>query len=156
MKKQKKRGRPATPNRMVHTAIMLPIDLIEQLKRDSEAAGHGLSTEIRDRLRGTYAVQSSPDAKTDGLVNAIRYLSEKIEHDVHRKWHEHPYALAAFTAGVREFLGRHALAGDANKRPDAVPEAPEDPPDVVGRTLARLFEISDENSEQIGILAERT
>jgi hypothetical protein len=139
---------------MIHTAIMLPIDLIEQLKRDGQAAGHGLSTEIRDRLRRTYSEQSSDDPKTSSLIDDIRSLSGEIEHNVRRKWHEHAYALALFTFGVSYFLGREKPPGDPNRRPDATSEGPDDPPDVVGRTLAR--QISDHHSEEIGILAGPT
>jgi hypothetical protein len=155
LKKQKKRGRPAVTNRMVHTAVVLPTELIEKLKRDSEAAGRGLSTEIRDRLASTYVAQGFHDPKTDSLINAIKSLSEMIERDVRRKWHEHPYALAAFTAGVSDFLARHISPGDPNRRPDAPSEGPDvDPPDVVGRTLAR--HIWGDQIETIGIIAGRS
>jgi hypothetical protein len=140
LKKQSKRGRPLLSTRMIHTAVVLPPDLIENLKKDGQTSGHGLSTEIRERLRHTYLVQNR-DPKTANLLDAIRLLAENIERHVRKKWHEHPYALAAFTAGVQDLLARHAVPGDnPNKRPDATLAGANDPPDVVGRTLARLVD----------------
>ena len=49
--KQRKKGRPRSENPMVHTAVVLPRDLLEQLRKDAEASGRGLSTEIRQRLQ---------------------------------------------------------------------------------------------------------
>jgi hypothetical protein len=51
-----------------------------------------------------------------------------------------PYALAAFKAGVAEFLAQYHPEGDASTRPDRRESGePNDPPEAVGRTLARLF-----------------
>jgi hypothetical protein len=38
---------------MVHTAVVLPSELIDQLKKDADASGQGLSAEIRQRLQST-------------------------------------------------------------------------------------------------------
>jgi hypothetical protein len=133
---------------MIHTAVVLPPDLVEDLRKDSEISGHGLSTEIRERLRLTYVMQNSRDPKTANLLDAIRLLADNIERHVRKKWHEHPYALAAFSAGLLDFLAREVVSGDPNERPDPS-RGPVDPPDVVGRTLARLIEFSDHNHDKI-------
>jgi hypothetical protein len=133
---------------MVHTAVVLPPDLLERLRKDGDAAGHGLSGEVRTRLQITYLLADlkHEDLMTGGLLHAIRHLAGKIERDVKKKWHEHAYAHAAFRAGVLDFLARQKPPGEANKRPDAASQAPDnDPPEVVGRTLARLFAISDKD-----------
>jgi hypothetical protein len=126
---------------MVHTAVVLPPDLLEQLKKDSETAGQGISTEIRERLRATYLIQNSRDPRTDSLLTAIKALAVNIERHFRKKWHEDPEALVAFKTGVQDLLARVVVAAsDPDKRPDAAPAGPKDPPDVVGRTLARLID----------------
>jgi hypothetical protein len=145
LKKQKKPGR-ASFRRMVHTAVVLPPELIERLKKAGEAAGHGLSTEIRQLLHVADLMRTSQDQKTSRLLNDIRHLSEKIEGDVGERWHENGYAHAAFRAGVLYFLTRHGSPGETNKRPDAAADAPsDDPPEAVGRTHARLIAMSDQD-----------
>jgi hypothetical protein len=148
LKKRRKSGRSSSSKRMVHTAVVLPPELLERLRQDGEVAGHGLSGEIRLRLQTTYLFDAHKhhDRKTASLLSAIRHLSEMVERNVRKKWHEHAYAHAAFRAGVLDFLTRQKPPGEANKRPDAALEEPDDdPPEAVGRTLARVIVISDQD-----------
>jgi hypothetical protein len=126
---------------MVHTAVVLPRELIDRLKRDAGATGRGLSTEIRQRLQLTYDQERVPrDAKTSGLVGSIQMLADNLAGDLGTKWHQHRYALAAFKAGVMELLAPYQPDGDENKRPDTrLVGEPNDPPEVVGRIHARLI-----------------
>jgi hypothetical protein len=146
---QPKKGRPRSENPMVHTAVVLPRDLLEKLRTDAAAANRGLSAEIRQRLQLGYLVPREPyDHETSQLLAAIKLLSESLARDLGAKWHEHTYALAAFKAGVEAFLARYYLAGDEDRRPDAQDaDEPDDPPDVVGRTHARLIEIGNHEDE---------
>ena len=141
MVKHAKKGRPRSENPMVHTAVVLPRDLIEHLRKDAEAADRGLSTEIRQRLQLTYDWEGLPrDPQTSDLVEAIKILARNIASDVGEKWYEHRYALAAFKAGVATFLALHQPEGDERVRPDmGSVGGPDDPPDVVGRIHARLI-----------------
>jgi len=144
LKEKKKIGRPRAENPMVHTAVVLPPDLIDRLKTDADAKGQGLSAEIRDRLLATY--QGSPiDRETKDLLVAVRKLADAIADHLGAKWYEHSYSLAAFKAGVAHFLSLYLLSGDERVRPDSENTgAPDDdPPDVVGRSFARLIEIGD-------------
>jgi hypothetical protein len=147
-KVKKAKGRPRSETPMVHTAIVLPQELLEQLKRDAEADQRGLSAEIRHRLRLTYLMESRDDRETTNLLTAIRHLSDISARDLGKRWHEHPYAMAAFKAGVAAFLARYQPEGDESVRPDTkgVGE-PADPPDVVGRTHARLIGIAGHEEE---------
>jgi hypothetical protein len=122
---------------MVHTAAVLPPELVERLKRDAEASGRGLSGEIRERLQRTYQAEDAEDPETDRFVAAVKTLSGFLERDLGTKWHGHDYALAAFRAGITALLARYVLAGDERLRPGYVEGDPDDPPDVVGRTHAR-------------------
>jgi len=163
---------------MVHTAVVLPRDLIERLKKDAEwepeiavsgkhpgawepdavsgkrvpseirkPSGRGLSTEIRRRLQLTYDQEGLPsDPQTTDLVRSIKNLADNLAGDLGKKWHEHPYTLAAFKAGVATFLAQYQPDGDASRRPDTrVVGEPDDPPDVVGRTHARLILVASGN-----------
>lgn len=146
MIKRSKKGRPPSKNPMVHTAVVLPADLISQLKADAEAEGRGLSAEIRFRLQSTYLMQASRgDPDTGNLLNAIKHLSDRLARDLGKRWHQHPYVMAAFKAGVADFLGRYQPKGDERVPPDA--QVIGDPPDVVGRTHARLIGIAGHEEE---------
>jgi hypothetical protein len=128
---------------MVHTAIALPGDVHEKLRSEAKKNGHGLSTEIRDRLElsleMTSLIGDRSDPETAGLVRLIERLAGKLASDLNQNWHEHPYALAAFKAGVAAFLAEYQPEGDADARPDAVLGEHDDPPEAIGRTHARLI-----------------
>ncbi len=132
---------------MVHTAVVLPSDLLDRLKQDAEASGKGLSTLIRQRLQLSY-VGSPDDAETHSLLQAINQLADALERDLGCRWDGDQYALLAFKAGINSFLDRYVLSGNPNRRPDAIArdregDLPDDPPEVVGRVHARIIEISD-------------
>jgi hypothetical protein len=140
---------------MVHTAIVLPRELLERLRTDAEASHKGLSSEIRERLKLTYAlggVRSDPE--TDDLLAAIKLLADNLARDLGKKWHQHRYVLKAFTDGVAEFLSRYTIMteGDENGPPNTpLADEPLDPPGAVGRTHARLITIGThrDNEEDI-------
>jgi hypothetical protein len=144
--KKMKVGRPRSEKPMVHTAVVLPPDLIAQLKADAKKSGQGMSAEIRERLRVTYLMQGSRgDPETSNLLNAIKQLSHSLARDLGTRWHRHPYVMAAFKAGVADFLARYQPEGDERVPPDA--QVIGDPPDVVGRTHARLIGIAGHEEE---------
>lgn len=135
---------------MVHTAVVLPPDLIDQLKADAKKSGLGMSAEIRTRLRLTYLMElSRGDTETGNLLHGIRRLSDFLARDLGQRWHQHPYAMAAFKAGVMEFLARYQPEGDGSKHPSAAKSGgTSDPADVVGRTHARLIGIAGHETEE--------
>ena len=112
--KKKEVGRPRSEKPMVHTAVVLPADLISWLKESGKANGLGLSAEIRARLATTYLMLQGTrsDPETYALIHAIRHLSDFLARDLGKRWHEHPYAMAAFKAGVADLLARFQLEGD--------------------------------------------
>jgi hypothetical protein len=139
--KKAKKGRPRSENPMVHTAVVLPADLISQLKADAGASDQGLSAEIRQRLLSTYLSQGR---ETNRFLTAVRKLADMLARDLGTEWYEHSYALATFKAGVLALLSRYVLEGDEKVRPDGEGD---DPPEVVGRTYARLIEIADDEGQ---------
>ena len=139
MIKQQK-GRPRSESPMVHTAVVLPRDLLERLRTDAAASGHGLSTEIRQRLQLHYPAPEPAeqhDPKTNNLLRDIKQLSVFVAHIRGKKWHEHPRAFADFKEGVENVLARYEPEGDA-MHSDRQGPGELDPPNVVGRILAGL------------------
>lgn len=141
---KRKKGRRPSGEAMVHTAFLLPQGLLNRLRRDAAHLKHGLSTEIRQRLQLTYDRQELPkDLETDSVLNLIKDLTTNLAGDVGKQWHEHPYAWAAFKAGVEMFLVQYRPDGDQKVRPDTrLVGEPDDAPEVVGRTHARLLWIA--------------
>jgi hypothetical protein len=136
--KRAKKGRPRLESPMVHTALALPRDLLEGLKRDAQTADQGLSTEIRERLYFAHSLHRDPQMAD--LIRLIRNLADGLADDLGKQWHEDPYVLAAFKAGVAEYLAHYDPKGDASTRPHKRGSGePSDPAEAVGRTLARLF-----------------
>lgn len=150
MKQRKKgRGRPRSDNPMVHTAVVLPRDVLGRLKKDAEISDRGLSTEIRQRLQLTYDLQALPrDPETNDLIDAIKSLADNLAGDLGKTWHQDRYALTAFKAGVAAFLDQYRPEGDQSRRPDTrVAGEPDDPPEAIGRTHARLIWLARSGNE---------
>lgn len=137
MIKQRKKGRPPSENPMVHTAVVLPQDLLKRLRADAERSKRGLSTEIRQRLQWTYDLERLPhDPETSDLIERIKRLTNTLAGDLGKKWYESNYAMAAFKGGLGELLAPYAPEGDEGVR-DIPGHA--DPPEAVGRTHARII-----------------
>jgi hypothetical protein len=138
--KQKKAGRPRSKNPMVHTAVVLPRDLLERLKKAAEVDSRGLSTEIRARLQHSadFLKGLQIDPVTGDLLNSIRLLAETLKSDMGERWHRDRDVLAAFKAGVTAILGQYPLQAHESAGPENRGAGePGDAPEVVGRTLAR-------------------
>jgi len=140
---------------MVHTAVVLPADLISRLRADGEVNARGLSAEIRERLLATYLWQSAPaDREMKNILAAVRKLGDMLARGLGARWNEDGYVLAAFKAGVATLLSRYLPSGDERRRPDSVStDEPDDPPDVVGRTYARLIDIGDYDDDDPSLLS---
>ena len=99
---------------------------------------HG-SLAMKNAVRNSIAMRKI-DGETSDLVEAIKLLADNLAGDLGKKWHQHAYALKAFRAGVAAFLAQYQPQGEEGVRPDTrVVGEPSDPPDVVGRTHARLI-----------------
>ena len=96
--KQRRTGRPRSENPMVHTAVVLPPDLLEQLRKAAAASGQGLSAEIRRRLQrvdGLEIIEAARDPETKDLMDMFENMATNLAADLGKKWHEHAYALKA-------------------------------------------------------------
>jgi hypothetical protein len=151
--KQGKRGRPPSENPMIHTAIVLPRDLLKQMKSDAEQSGRGLSGEIRHRLQSTYEKEKLPrDPETTEFVELVRRLAASLAADLGKQWHERNYGVAAFNSGVAAFLTHYQRQGD-----EAIRDIPghNDNPEIVGRTHARLIMAQRAEEKQAEEKSER-
>ena len=137
--KQRKKGRPPSENPMVHTAVVLPRDLIEQLKSEGAISGRGLSTEIRRRLHASFGAAQQPSTpNTDLLINLIKKIDQNLSHDA--SWSESDLASEVFKWGVIDVISELTAHG-GEPRPGTIKLQSRYGSDVkaeiIGRTLAR-------------------
>jgi hypothetical protein len=138
LSKQQKAGRPRSEDPMVHTALVLPRDLIERLKEDAQKSNRGLSTEIRQRLQMSY--ERAPDPRTRNLVECIKELADSLDRDIGAKWYQHEPTLDAFRAGITALLDLSKKGETPNDFDPFIGGHPDDqPPQVIGQTHARLI-----------------
>jgi hypothetical protein len=126
-------------------------DLLERLKADAATRGHGLSTEIRQRLQ-VAETRRMRSGETEDLIEMTAGLAVRLHEDLGAKWHEHAYALAAFKAGLLALLAQYKPEGDASVRPKVADFGePNDPPEVVGRMHAKeIWDVMcDAKAEQV-------
>jgi hypothetical protein len=128
---------------MVHTAVVLPRTLLDQLRGDAERSERGLSTEIRQRLLSTYHSEGAPrDAETTELVHFIESLADSLARDLGKKWHESEYAKAALAGGVLTFLRPSGAVRDIPGHTDN--------PETVGHTHGRLIMAARRTAREAG------
>jgi len=94
MKKQ--RSNRETKN-MVQTALWLPREMHDQLKK--KAGERGLGEEIRRRLRVSFEVDEPPDKTTDILISAINQLAVELG-----PWYANSFSFEVFKAAIIELL----------------------------------------------------
>jgi hypothetical protein len=123
---------------MVHTAVVLPMVLLERLKRDAAASGQTVSAAIRQRLQTSFDREGA-DPQTSDLVERVKDLADSLARDLGWPWHRHEFGQRAMEAGIIKFLGEYHAEGD--RLPDTPFSGyPDDAsPDVVGQTHARLI-----------------
>jgi hypothetical protein len=134
---KKRRRRQGEPG--VHTAVVLPREMLDQLRASGRERGRGVSEEIRERLAGSL-LEDAADQKTRTLVAEMSQLAEEVRLDFGTPWHADMNAHAALVAAMDDQLASHkpkevsaavpALFGPANIN---------DPPEVIGRALARKY-----------------
>jgi hypothetical protein len=98
-KQRRRRTKPA----MVHTAVVLPPEMIEQLKQSER----GLSEEIRHRL--TVSLDADKyDYRTRKLADDVMELSRQIAEQANHQWFNHPEVHAALVGAMQQYLEDHA------------------------------------------------
>jgi hypothetical protein len=114
----------------------------ERLKRSGEVRGRTVSEEIRERLAGSL-FEETRDEKTRQLAAEIVQLAEEIRRDFGITWHEHTGAFKAFAAAIADQIATYERSSMLQSPLvpilfGAAPN-PDDPPEVIGRALARRY-----------------
>jgi hypothetical protein len=153
---------------MLHTAVVLPREVVQRLKEAGKASGTGLSEQVRLRLqlaelvtqgeeqqellRRLQALADFPrppeDPKTKELLRAIRRISQTLARDLAKQWHENPYVHAAFKAAILDCLKRYGPDEEAD--PDEPMSTERGPPEAVGRTHARMIALGRDPTVRSG------
>jgi hypothetical protein len=122
-KKRRQRSKPA----MVHTAVVLPPDMIEQLKQSDR----GLSEEIRSRLARTL-FEDTFDQRTRELAIALMELARSVQDHTGQAWHSGPQAQETLEIALQTYLA--AIKPTAESKAVFQDDAP-----TLGRAIARNF-----------------
>jgi hypothetical protein len=139
---RKRKSNRETKN-MIQTAVWLPRDMHEQLKK---AGGErGLGDEIRRRLQVSFGVEQRPrDVETDLLLDLINGLAQNLSRD--EPWWASWFSVNTFKAAINELLSEMCsiLIGGARGEPQPGTVAKlqtrygaDAQPEMIGRILAR-------------------
>jgi hypothetical protein len=131
MKKQ--RSNRETEN-MIQTALWLPREMHQQLKK--KAGERGLGEEIRRRLRASFEFDEPPDKTTDIFISAANQIAIELE----EPWYANRFASEVFRAAINELLSQCQSTERAG--PEAIGKlqasCPDEKPETIGRILARV------------------
>src|SRR5215471_6655570 len=131
MKKQK--SNRETKN-MVQTALWLPREMHDQLKK--KAGERGLGEEIRRRLRWSFEAEEPPDRTTDIFISAANQIAIELG----EPWYANRFASEVFRAAINELLSQCQSTEQAG--PEAVAKLqatfPNENPETLGRIFARV------------------
>jgi len=121
---------------MTHSAVRLPRDLLERLKR---AGGErGMGEEIRRRLEASFEAEKTPsNPKTRELLEAISSFAEETN-AYYGSWSEDAFAFRVLKACVDMLLTSLEPKGDAVPKPTRLGEMLFDPDHSVDE-ISRVF-----------------
>jgi hypothetical protein len=138
LSKMKKRKSIRETRNMTQTALWLPRDMHEQLKK---AGGErGLGEEIRRRLRMSFDEEDlRRNPTTRELLREIEQIALSMSLD--DQWYANRFAFDVFKAAINELISSHQPRSDA---PGTVAKlqavyGPDEKPETIGRILARVF-----------------
>ena len=124
--------------------ITLGEDLRARLDEYSKYNQRSIAEEIRQRLEISFDIQA--DANTLDLIYAILFLAHETMRDLGSTWWGDERARSAFMAAIADqilsytidpnALGARPLITLGTREQQA---APDDPPEVIGRALARNY-----------------
>ena len=118
--------------RGVHTAVVLPPEVLDQLRKSER----GVSEEIRRRIALTFE-QDAADRVIRELCDGVRRIADKLRQDFGAEWHASLRAHQAFAAAVAQRIAQYT--------PPAITESAagsdsvwatvgaDDPPETIGR-----------------------
>jgi hypothetical protein len=153
---RKRKSTRETKN-MIQTALWLPHDMHEQLKKDG--GERGLGDEIRRRLQVSFGVEQQPrDKPTDLLLDLIKRIALNLSRD--EEWWANRFALGVFKTAINELLSDMiSVIGPSEPLPGTITKlqtryGPDEKPETIGRILARAAFVENAN-EQLRLLFEK-
>jgi hypothetical protein len=133
-----KKSRRRKGERGVHTAVVLPREMLELLRESGRARGMGVSEEIRDRLAKSL-FDDALDQTTRYFTGEIFELAKKVRRYFGGEWYADANAHAALVAAVEDQLASHKPAATSAAATPGTTTPLADPPAVVGRVIAREY-----------------
>jgi hypothetical protein len=137
----KKRKSVLETENMIQTALWLPRDMHERLKK--EGGERGLGVEIRRRLQFSFDFEQGPDEWTVSLVGLIRKIAVKISENG-EQWSDSRQVSEIFQAAVNKVLSDliSLLAPRTDARPETIANlqkkyGSDANPDSIGPGIAR-------------------
>lgn len=140
---RKRKSTRETKN-MIQTALWLPRDTHEQLKK---AGGErGLGEEIRRRIQIAFSAATG-DRYTDKLLDQIKEIARELSRD--EPWYANRYTFDVFKAAIDALLLSHLPSGEAKQETKANLQAVygDEKPENIGRIIARVISIAYDNRE---------
>jgi hypothetical protein len=144
---KQRKSRRETKN-MIQTALWLPRDLHEQLKK--EGGERGLGEEIRRRLQYALNAADTPtDQITDEVLDQIRDITRDLSGD--DPWHANRFVHAVLKAAIDVLLSNHQPRGEGKPETKARLQAlyGEQSAEAIGRIIG-LVAIKAYARERIG------
>lgn len=124
--------------------ITLGDDLRAKLDESSKNNQRSIAEEIRQRLEISFDIQA--DANTLDLIYAILFLAHETMRDLGSTWWGDERARSAFLAAVADQILSHEIESSSLAARPLVTlgtreqqAGPDDPPEVIGRALARNY-----------------
>ena len=138
---------------MIQTALWLPRDMHEKLKKDGDERGRGLGDEIRRRLQVSFGVEQRPDDQLTGLLlDLIKKIDLNLSRD--ESWWASLFAFNVFKLTINELLSdllQHIPANDQQSGTITKLQTrygPDVKAETIARTLARAV-FTEQASEQL-------
>ena len=154
---RKRKSTRETKN-MIQTALWLPHDMHEQLKKDG--GERGLGDEIRRRLQVSFGVEQQPrDKPTDLLLDLIKRIALNLSRD--EEWWANRFALGVFKTAINELLSDMiSIIGPSEPLPGTITKlqtryGPDEKPETIGRILARAAFVENANEQLRLLLREK-
>jgi Arc-like DNA binding domain len=132
---KKRRRRQGEPG--IHTAVVLPREMLDQLRESGRERGRGVSEEIRNRLGGSL-LDDKLDQTTRLFTGEILELAGWVRRHVGTEWYADVYAHEVFSHAVAARLARHKPTATSAAAASGTTTPPDDPA-VVGRVIERAY-----------------
>jgi hypothetical protein len=134
---RKRKSTRETKN-MIQTALWLPRDMHERLKK--EGGERGLGEEIRRLIdEGMQAADAArtPDENTHELLDLIKEIADLA---LEEPWYADRFAFDVFKAAINTLLSRYQPSGEAKQETRAKFQGTwgDENPETIGRMIARV------------------